>query len=93
MALIAAALFATVLNMSQASNAIGAPTGLSLLDELHIVGLAIVVIAAVVGIIARLRVERGDDFELVRRFDHAAFAACTAFAVAANVALIAAAAA
>jgi hypothetical protein len=92
MGLLAGALFAAVLNMLQASSEIGEPEGLSLLDQLHVVAFALIVVATALGIRSRLRIERGVDPAAVRGFDHLSFGVCTLLAVGANVGLVAAAA-
>ncbi len=91
MALIAAALFAAVLNMIQTSSAIGAPTGFDLLVELHVVAFVLIVVATTIAIMSRRRLERGVDPMRIRRFDHRSFAVCATLVVVANVALVAAA--
>jgi hypothetical protein len=93
MGLLAAALFAAVLNMRDASDTIGAETGLSLLDQIHIAAFVLIIAATVIGIRSRLRVEHGVDPDRIRRFDHRSFAVASTLFVAVNVALIAVAAA
>jgi hypothetical protein len=93
MGLLAGALFTAVLNVGQASSAIGESAGLSLLDELHVVAFVLIVMATVIGIVARRRVEAGHDPVRIRHFDHLSFGVCATLAVGANVGLIAAAAA
>jgi hypothetical protein len=93
MGLLAAALFAAVLNMRDISNVIGEATGLSLLDEIHISAFLLIVAATVIGILSRLRLERGEEHRRVRRFNHWSFAVGGIGFVAVNATLVAFAAA
>jgi hypothetical protein len=93
MGLLAAALFAAVLNMRDASNAIGETTGLSLVDEIHIAAFVLIVAATVIGIRSRIRAERGVDPHLVRRLNHWSFAVCAGIFLVVNVVTVAVAAA
>jgi hypothetical protein len=88
MGLLAAALFAAVLNMRDASNAIGEVTGLSLVDEIHIAAFVLIVAATVIGIRSRIRAERGVDPHLVRQLNHWSFAVCAVLFVAVNAVLV-----
>jgi hypothetical protein len=89
MGLLAAALFAAILNMSAAADAIGASTGLSLLDELHVVAFGLIVVATAIAIWSRQRLERGAEPTRIRRLNHLAFAVSLLVVVALNVGLVA----
>jgi hypothetical protein len=90
MGLLAAALFAAVLNMIQAASELGEPEGLSLLDKLHVVAFALIIVATAIGISSGRRIERGVEPARVRRFDQFSFAVCAVLVLAANIGLIAA---
>ena len=72
--LLVASLFAMVINMRSASTALGSEHGLTLIDKLHVVGLAYVVAIAAATVLVRLRVEHADrgagDRRQLERFDH-----------------------
>jgi hypothetical protein len=72
--LLVASLFAMVINMRSASAALGSEHGLTLIDKLHVAGLAYVVAIAAATVLVRLRVEHadraeGDRYKLAR-LDH-----------------------
>jgi hypothetical protein len=91
-----ASLFAIVLNMRAASAALGAEHGLTLIDGLHVAGLVYVVTIAGVTIAVRRRQEQVDagqgDAAALARFDHRLCAAAALLFLAANAALLLAAA-
>jgi hypothetical protein len=89
MGLLAAALFAAVLNMLQATSEIGEAEGLGLLDQLHVVAFVLIVVATALGIASRIRLERGAEPTAIRRFDHVSFGVCTVLVIVANIALVA----
>jgi hypothetical protein len=58
LAIVGAALFTVVLNLVTVSGAIGEQPGLTLLDEVHIVGFLFILIAAVIGIASWVALDR-----------------------------------
>ena len=72
--LLVASLFAMVINMRSASAALGSEHGLTLIDKLHVAGLAYVVAIAAATVLVRLRVEHADrgegDRRQLARLDH-----------------------
>jgi hypothetical protein len=72
--LLVASLFAMVINMRSASAALGSEHGLTLIDKLHVAGLAYVVAIAAATVLVRLRVEHADrgegDRHKLARLDH-----------------------
>jgi hypothetical protein len=89
MSLLAAALFAAVLNLRVASDAIGEADALSLLDELHVAAFGFILLATAIGILARRRIDHGVDPDVVRRSDRLSFVFCLGGFALVNVVLIA----
>jgi hypothetical protein len=90
--LLVASLFAMVINMRSASTALGSEHGLTLIDKLHVAGLAYVVAVSAATVLVRLRVEhaeRGEgDRRGLARLDHRSCIVPAALFVAANVGLL-----
>jgi hypothetical protein len=63
LAIIGAALFTVVLNLLAVSGAIGNQAGLTLLDEVHIVGFLFIMIAAVIGLASWMALDRSETSE------------------------------
>ena len=92
-----ASLFAIVLNMRAASAALGSEHGLTLIDGLHVAGLAYVVAIAAATVVVRrgqerLDAGRGGDAASLARLDHRLCGAAAAGFVLANAAMLLAAA-
>ena len=92
-----ASLFAIVLNMRAASAALGSEHGLTLIDGLHVAGLAYVVTIAAATVAVRRRQERldagqGGDAAALARFDHRICGAAAAGFVLAHAGMLLAAA-
>ena len=91
-----ASLFAIVLNMRAASAALGSEHGLTLIDALHVAGLAYVVAIAAATVAVRRRQERLEagqaDAAALARFDHALCGTAAAGFVLLNIAVLVAAA-
>lgn len=69
--LLVASLFAMVINMRSASAVLGSEHGLTLIDKLHVAGLAYMVAIAAATVLVRLRLERtGEDGSRLARLDH-----------------------
>jgi hypothetical protein len=72
--LLVASLFAMVINMRSASAALGSEHGLTLIDKLHVAGLAYVVTITAATVLVRLRIEHADrgegDRHKLARLDH-----------------------
>ncbi|MCO6417264.1 hypothetical protein JYK14_13970 [Siccirubricoccus sp. KC 17139] len=70
--LLVASLFALVVNMRTASIALGSEHGATLIDKLHIVGLAYVVAITAVTVLVRIRTEHGGSGDVgpLLRLDH-----------------------
>jgi hypothetical protein len=57
--LLAIALFATAVNLVNASNALGTASGLTLVDKIHVMVLVYLLVAAIVSVASRLLLDRG----------------------------------
>lgn len=68
--LLAASLFAVVLNMRAADSELGAETDLSLVDHLHVVCLAYIIAATAIGVVSKLAIDRGAAHHFFRRLDY-----------------------
>lgn len=66
------AVFATVINMLSVSSVLGSEEGITLLDELHILTLIYILLAAGNTIVSRLLFERGLLLHQTKRFDYVA---------------------
>ena len=93
LALLAAALFAAVLNFRVTSLALGSVHSMTLIDKLNVVTLADVVFAILVAVIFNLLRDRGHTTPLARRFDYVCCALVVSSFAVINAALFAAAAA
>ena len=67
MTVLVGALFATVINLQVGNSVLGSPEAVSLVDEIHIVALAYVLIAAVMGVISWRDFESGRESRARRR--------------------------
>ena len=67
MTVLVGALFATVINLQVGNSVLGSPEAVSLVDEIHIVALAYVLIAAVMGVISWRDYESGRESRARRR--------------------------
>jgi hypothetical protein len=90
--LLAGALFATAVNLVTASTALGSAGGLTLVDKIHILVLAYILVAAVVTVVLRVLVERGWPEAAIARLNYRVGAISAIVFVAINAVLIAAAA-
>ena len=88
-ALLAASLFAVVINMRAASLALGSEHGATLVDKLHIAGLAYVVAITAVTVLVRGRIERHGDPAKLTRADHRCCLAAASLFIAFNAWLLA----
>jgi hypothetical protein len=86
--LLAAALFAIVINMRAASLAIGSEHGATLMDKLHMVGLAYVSAVTAATVLVCARVERGMGTERLMRIDQRCCLSAAAVFVVLNAALL-----
>jgi hypothetical protein len=59
--LLAVALFATAVNLGNASNALGTASGLTLVDKIHVMVLVYLLVAAIVTVASRVLLDRGAD--------------------------------
>ena len=59
--LLAIALFATAVNLVNASNALGTASGLTLVDKIHVMVLVYLLVAAIVTVASRVLLDRGMD--------------------------------
>jgi hypothetical protein len=80
--LLAASLFAIVVNMRVASQALGSEHGITLVDELHISGLAYIVLVTAVTLLVRVRSEwQADPAALIRLDNRCCLAAAFLFMI------------
>ena len=57
--LLAIALFATAVNLGNASNALGTASGLTLVDKIHVMVLVYILVATIVTVASRVLLDRG----------------------------------
>ncbi len=77
MTLLAGALFATVMNMSAASSALGTWDTMTLVDKVHIVTLLHILFAAFLAVLARVLLSKGVSVRRLRKMDLRAAALAT----------------
>src|SRR4051794_40858346 len=68
--LLAIALFATAVNLGNASNALGTASGLTLVDKIHVMVLVYILVAAIVTVISRVLLDRGVAAAEVARLNY-----------------------
>ena len=68
--LLAIALFATAVNLGNASNALGTASGLTLVDKIHVMVLVYLVVAAIVSVASRVLLDRGVEAADIARLNY-----------------------
>jgi len=91
LSLLAGVLFAIVLNMRAVQEVVGETSGLSLLDQLHLVALSLAALAVAAPTAWTVLTRNGLGAALVRKLDWGVLFVCTGLYIIANVALIGAA--
>ncbi len=87
-ALLAGALFATVINMSAASSALGSWDRITLVDKVHIVTLFHILLGALLTVLARVLLKRGFNDHRLRQVDMWAAALATITFIGTNAFLV-----
>ncbi|HEU0113904.1 MAG TPA: hypothetical protein VFQ80_04480 [Thermomicrobiales bacterium] len=88
MGLLAGAVFATAVNLSTASAALGHQNGLTLIDEIHLVVLLFILVAAFLAVGSHIARDRGQRPARIVRFNHIAGVVTTLAFLALNLALL-----
>jgi hypothetical protein len=86
---VSGAVFTAALNMRSESSELGSASELTLIDKMHVTGLVVILVAAVVAIGSRVLLDRGRPAEWVRRINRLAMVGSLALFVGVSLTLIA----